>query len=325
MSISANESCSNMDDSGKCLSSTRTDQLPEKDNRKDVAYSAYLQKNGNIVKAATSSGGNMIDMIFVLDTSGSMSDEASSLCSKIYEIENTLRNDYGIDANYRIYGIYHIATDGFSGATCMDGYIDQIFSATLINDNEDWGPATAIVSQQYPWRYGATRVIIPISDEAPEDGESCYDPGSDREAISFAISVASSNNVMVFPIMATGQTQCGIYLAADLASATGGVVQDSTAIGTEMARNIREHLYWIETDKYRLLIIPMNWEGSYDSFSQRADELASYYLERIPLNDCRYKFEVVKSGNVDYGENWHGWFCDYPKIIDGYSEYDCSE
>jgi len=69
------------------------------------------------------------------------------------------------------------------------------------------------------------------------------------------------------------------------------------------------------TDKLRLLIIPVNWQGSYESFKTKAEEIGDYYLNRTPLKDCPEQFEVLISEKEDYGNNWHNWYCYDLKMI----------
>jgi len=164
-----------------------------------------------------------LDVVFVMDTSGSMNDDARALCSSIGDIISTL-NSQGIVVNAEIWGI--TKTD-FS---CLTDYVENALGDAVpgspppgeefLDDNEDWGPATAIVADRYPWTPGAVRVIIPLSDEAPEDGDRCDE--EDTATIQNAISIANSNGVVVSPVAAGGSDQCVIDFMVQLADATGG-------------------------------------------------------------------------------------------------------
>jgi hypothetical protein len=193
---------------------------------------------------SSSSSKPKVDVIFVVDTSGSMADEASVLCTKMSGIASTLQINHKVDLIYKIWGILQGGYSGWIYGTCIDRYgtdfVDSQLSNSIINHDEDWGAGTTVVANQYPWRYGAVRVIIPVSDEGPENGNGCYDPGSDRDAITAAITAAQNNNVIVFPIMASGQTSCGINLGNDLALGTGGEMFYSTNPSSDMADKIAE-------------------------------------------------------------------------------------
>ncbi len=60
-----------------------------------------------------------------------------------------------------------------------------------------------------------------------------------------------------------------------------------------------------------ILIIPFDWDGSYQSYSERADEIASYFLERIPLSNCPEEFKYIKvREDEDYSWfYWADWRC----------------
>ncbi|MFT4569301.1 MAG: hypothetical protein ACI8TX_000487 [Hyphomicrobiaceae bacterium] len=93
------------------------------------------------------------------------------------------------------------------------------------NDNEDWGNATSILADEFPWTPGALRVIVPISDEGPDNGDSCRDPGDDRDAIENAIVLANENDVTVSPIAADGASDCVVELGQDIAAGVTTVVR----------------------------------------------------------------------------------------------------
>jgi len=69
----------------------------------------------------------------------------------------------------------------------------------------------------------------------------------------------------------------------------------------------------------RLLILPINWQGSYQDFLNNATIISQYYLERIPLADCSQKFSAIITDQIDYSsdwwwDNWDGWTCYDPDI-----------
>jgi len=177
-----------------------------------------------------------MDVVFVMDTSGSMRDEAAALCAGIGEVIADL-NAQGAGARATVLGITQTPGGDFS---CLTGrVIDLPSGGTVPGPNasscpfpngtssyESWGPATAIVAARFPWTPGALRIVAPIGDEGPCDGsrpEGCNDPGNDRDSIDNAVAVALANNVVISPITGTGSDACVINLAEDAAFGTGGL------------------------------------------------------------------------------------------------------
>ncbi len=175
------------------------------------------------------------DVVFIMDTSGSMRDEASALCGTINGVINELAS-VGIDASAIPLGITQMPGGAYA---CLSDTVVSLFGGVVpgvpqtclfpngTSPYESWGPATAIVAQRFPWRPGATRIIVPISDEGPCNGsrpEGCNDPGDDRDSINNAIAIAQANNVIVSPIAGTGSDACVINLGSTIAAATGGAL-----------------------------------------------------------------------------------------------------
>ena len=142
--------------------------------------------------------------------------------------------------------------------TTATGYPDVETLGDICNPSgvqEDWGPAVAIVAANkansaYPWRPGAKRFIVPISDEGPRCGS---EPpfgeidALDRAAIDHAIPPTRDNDAIVVPIMIAevndSSTNELIREAPRLAanSAPGGMVlfKESEDIATRLADMIR--------------------------------------------------------------------------------------
>jgi hypothetical protein len=181
-----------------------------------------------------------VDVVFIMDTSGSMNDEADALCDSIGQVVTDL-SAQGIEVNSAILGITKVDFG------CLRDYVENMLGGSVpgtpppgeefLDDNEDWGPATAIVADRYPWTPGAVRVIVPISDEAPEDGdgELAACDQEDADSLANAINLAVANDVIVSPISGTGSDQCVIDLASEIAVATGGTSFISTDPDQDLA------------------------------------------------------------------------------------------
>lgn len=185
-----------------------------------------------------------LDVVFVIDTSGSMQDEADALCSGIKDILNELAAQ-NIDVTATILGI----TETPLAFSCLTGNVFTLLGGDVpgsgatcpfpdgLSSFESWGPATAIVAERFSWTAGSVRLIVPISDEGPCNGskpDGCADPGDDRDAITNAASVAIANGVAVSPITGSGSDACVRGLAGDLASQTGGATVQSNDAPTDL-------------------------------------------------------------------------------------------
>ncbi len=175
-----------------------------------------------------------VDIVFIMDTSGSMRDEAVALCMGINQLVADLAG-LGIVVNPHFLGITQAPGGSFS---CLTDHVVNLLGPEVPGDAgscafpdtlsayESWGPATAIVAERFPWTPDATRLIVPISDEGPCDGsrpEGCNDPGDDRDSVLNAIAVATTNSVIVSPIAGTGADACVLNLATAMANGSGGI------------------------------------------------------------------------------------------------------
>ncbi len=174
-----------------------------------------------------------IDAVFVMDTSGSMRDEAAALCAGIDEVVADFALQ-GITLTTHVFGITDTGDQGFS---CLTDDVVTLFGDEVpgelafcpfpddISSFESWGPGTAIVAERFPWVEGAARVVIPMSDEGPCNGsrpDGCSFFGEDRDAVDNAALVSILNDVQSSPITGSGSDDCVRGLAQALADNTGG-------------------------------------------------------------------------------------------------------
>lgn len=178
-------------------------------------------------------GTRQVDVVFVMDTSGSMNDEFSALCSDIQLLVSDLQAE-GININYTILGIT-------ASRECATDSVQSSVPGATVAHEEDWGPAMSDVSAYYPWKPGYVRLIIPMSDEGPYQGSPCEDPGPDRDSINIAILSAQRNNVRIAPILGSGHEDepCIHHLADALAQSTGGQVFFSTTPRDDLADGVK--------------------------------------------------------------------------------------
>ncbi|MFT7670147.1 MAG: hypothetical protein ACI8X5_002854 [Planctomycetota bacterium] len=168
-----------------------------------------------------------------------MDDEGNALCNQINSVISDLLTK-GIQVNPTFLGITQTTY------SCLQDTVANLLGTSIpgnpsccasLGNNEDWGPATAIVAERFGWTSGAVRVIVPISDEAPRNGGgSCNQ--DDIDSITNAIAIANSNNVICSPISGSGSNACVIGLASDLAVGTGGTNFLSTNAQQDLASAI---------------------------------------------------------------------------------------
>lgn len=187
-----------------------------------------------------------VEVVFLMDTSGSMNDDAAALCSRISQVQVAL-GDLGITAATHLWGItrrpggaYSCLTSTVSGelggaVPGNDGGCDG-----FLNQEESWGQATAIVAGRFPWATDAIRVIVPISDEGPCNGDGCVLVGSDGDSVANAAAQALANDAFVSPIVARGANSCTASLATVLAEETGGTVSFSVTPDLDLAGAIAD-------------------------------------------------------------------------------------
>lgn len=173
-----------------------------------------------------------VEVLFVMDTSGSMDDEFDALCGQISTIVAQLQR-MGVPTQYRILGINE-------PRACATETVTGLVPGGVVNHQEDWAPAVVDLAGGFAWRPDHVRLIIPMSDEGPEDGDPVNDPGDDREAINAAIAAARANNVIVSPVLGTGAGTEVSTLAEALAAGTGGRTFASSDPAADMAAGIAE-------------------------------------------------------------------------------------
>ncbi len=182
-----------------------------------------------------------VDIVFIMDTSGSMGDEAVELCNQIQDVLTRLEGEGVEDVQPTTLGIT-------KPLFCATNTVEKMLGSEVPNtgynlqisaDEESWGEATAIVADRFPWREGALRIAVPISDEGPFQGDDpCDDLGDDRNSITNAIEVCNANDVTASPIRGTGSSGCVKKLAEDLAEGTGGISSQSTDPEDDLADSI---------------------------------------------------------------------------------------
>ena len=151
--------------------------------------------------------GTKIDLVFIMDTSGSMSDDWNQLCSIKDDVIDGLEKQ-GADVDITVYGLE-------STQSCAD---DAINSLHL----ESWGPGTEWAVNNHGWWSGSTKVIFPMSDECPHRGNTGGEDCNDDAQFNSAINALSGTDIEVYPIWGSGMPSKGKTYMQDMGSSTGG-------------------------------------------------------------------------------------------------------
>jgi hypothetical protein len=188
-----------------------------------------------------------LDVVIILNTRGSIAEEASGLCVAIDQVAQAVQQ-LGLSVRTTALGV---TTRPSKGLECVGDDVVHLLGAEVpgeapccsrIQSDGDWGPAAAVVAARFAWSEGAARVIIPISNEAPLAGDPCNNPGDDAEAIELAISVAKDHHARVFPVLGSSTLPCTIDLAMRLALQTGGISFATTGSEQDWSRALQSAL-----------------------------------------------------------------------------------
>lgn len=137
-----------------------------------------------------------VDLVFVVDMSGSMDVERGVLPDVITEVTDRLE-EWGVDVEH--------TTKNLPFGTA--------------STNECWAPGTEWVANYHPWRPDSQRIVLPVSDEGAYKGDPCYD---DAPYINRAVTAANNNEVTVLGLYGDEPEACVISEMIDISSRTGG-------------------------------------------------------------------------------------------------------
>jgi len=251
------------------------------------------------------------EVIFAMDTSGSMNDEFDVLCTRISTIVEGLRNQ-GINLEDRIYGIRY-------DRSCTE---DTVYNVTInsggtptVNQYEDWGPAIVDLSNHYPWQSGYVRVVIPMSDEGTQDGN--YWDNADEQVTDDAINAATGNNVVIIPVLCSGWYQ-EMHDAADrMAQATHGQVFTSDQPDQDLVDGIidaiNEAVHGIEHTGVSLdCHIDDAWENPVDT---KVYKLPGDIIQLVCQVTNNSDKAAVARLIFDYPDSWNFVQNDYQKSV----------
>lgn len=166
-----------------------------------------------------------VDLLFVVDTSLSMTNEWETLCEIIETTIQALKSD-GADVDSKIYGLggtQHqqkacehetISVEQLTQALPEGTSFIPPGPSPYDSTEEAWGVGLIWLAENYPWRADAKRVIFPVSDSDPTGGGGIEpDPngiwgligegkftGNEEKVVKKAIEVCKEKKVIVYPV-----------------------------------------------------------------------------------------------------------------------------
>ena len=158
-----------------------------------------------------------VDVVYLLDVSSSMDDEIKALCTTINSFADLLAA-HNVDARHEIFALHDRPT------ACGEETTRSRFGDARggVRSIEDWGRGVSVVALKYVWQDNAVRLIVPISDEGPSEGDPIDQ--EDEDVIKQAIAWAKDKEVVVSPIVGTDASEGVFDLAQKIASETKGKV-----------------------------------------------------------------------------------------------------
>lgn len=143
--------------------------------------------------------GNLVDLVVLIDTSGSMGKEAKAITQAADEAIKNAQKNCGVKLETHWLGVGGVWSGTNFSKTLEDYLVNDmsIPKADLAhNSSEDGALAIKDVVEYFKWRKGACRAIFYLSDEALENGDP-HD-AADVAAANAAITAAQSANVHLF-------------------------------------------------------------------------------------------------------------------------------
>ncbi len=168
----------------------------------------------------------LVDMVFVIDTSGSMENEWRSLCEDIGVLKSHLSKSYNMSIMvYLLWNVFSVVNGNCNNIDTSTEEEKLTYSkqSTVLNthtnirfkdidpshlnvksddSSESWAIGGIWAIENHPWRQGSKKLLFPISDSDPTGGTGeFYDETNDEgEAVRVLIDSAKNNGVYVFPV-----------------------------------------------------------------------------------------------------------------------------
>lgn len=196
--------------------------------------------------SAGATHGARVDLIVLIDTSGSMGGSATAVSEATDKAIEKAKAECHVDLN-----VTYLGVDGTWPGTLFNNshrtYLSGLTSAILSTDNpvggydpEEGANAIEDLSKYAAWRKEACRAIFYISDEELDGFAPIGDVANEAAATAAAVTAANANNVTVFANHLTYQNRGPSVIANynSLCNLTGGTAFFSSTANVEEYVNI---------------------------------------------------------------------------------------
>jgi hypothetical protein len=196
--------------------------------RGDVTTTAVAERaetvHDVVLDVAAPEGSVGVDVVFLVDTTGSMSDEISRLVDNMGEVAAQLAALGDVDVRYGL-TVYRDRGDAYVTRT-FDLTADLVaFQGALAGVSADGGGDQPEALEEGlhdavdlpAWRDGAVRVVVLVADAPPQLG---YDDDVDYTVTA---AQAAAEGIVVFPVGSSGTDDQAEYVFRQLAQITSGV------------------------------------------------------------------------------------------------------
>jgi hypothetical protein len=180
----------------------------------------------------------LVDLVILIDTSGSMADDWTRQISPYLGQEASKWVDdfraKGIDAQVYVYTLNYNLCGHLSNSQdvlCSAITPSQLPTCRTSEPEESWGTGTSWAATNHPWRPGALRAVLPISDELPCEGNTSSTAQEDTDSLEQAVVDARRHGMVVYPYFGTlwgGEAVATTIreMMNQLADKTGGEAHD---------------------------------------------------------------------------------------------------
>jgi hypothetical protein len=172
-----------------------------------------------------------VDLVGLIDTSGSMEDEANALSAAVQSTIQAVGRQCRADLRVKWFGLEGIFNGTVFNESLRNYLLAHGVTAAQIThqSNEDGGAAIADTCNHFDWRPGAEKLILFLGDEPLYEGEP--QTAEDVAAANTAISAALAKTARVYTYAGTGletyvDSATGVRAVdefARVATATGGL------------------------------------------------------------------------------------------------------
>lgn len=200
-----------------------------------MSSNAVLIIGGDAVDQASAT--SILDIVFAIDTSGSMTDDIASIGLRAAEaIRNLDCPEIDCYVRARFFGI--TGTSGTTFNESVSGYVTALGETPISNNSEDNAPAVTDLVNHYQWNNDAVagqnyfRAIVTIGDEGTENGQPV--DSLDYAAALVANTAARNAGILLFGWVADDPTSAAVgplFQAMAVGGTVGGTTYQNTGGG----------------------------------------------------------------------------------------------